>query len=250
MDLSVTSLVISGLAGVLTVLTPCVLPLLPIIISGSSLDRRLWRPLRIILALAVSVITFTLLLKVSTAFWGIPDGVWKGLSGGIILGFGLLMLFPHVWERLSDRSRLKLVAGKLLGRGLERGGVTGDILIGASLGPIFSACGPTYGIIVAEVLPTEFWVGLIYLGVYVTGLALMLCLIALFGHGLSRWLGVFSNPHGWFKRFIAIVFLATGLAIITGLDKKAEAWLIERGFYDPLIQIEEDLIDNNPDNRF
>ncbi|MDQ3065153.1 MAG: cytochrome C biogenesis protein, partial [bacterium] len=86
-------LILSFVAGVLTVAAPCVLPLLPVIIGGALLesdkdkadDRQWLRPLVIAISLAASVITFTLLIKATTALLGVPQIVWQIVSGTIVL---------------------------------------------------------------------------------------------------------------------------------------------------------------------
>lgn len=235
-------LLTSLLAGMLTILAPCVLPLLPVIIGSSTTSKRLAKPLRIILALGVSIFVFTLLLKASTLFIDIPDDFWKWLSGGILLGFGLLTLWPNIWQGLSAKLGLDQSSHKLLGKGLKANSPTGDILIGASLGPVFSSCSPTYGAIVATVLPVSYLTGLIYLVTYIMGLFIPLILIAIFGNKLASKLGALSNPKGWFKRILAIIFIVVGLAIITGFDKQVETWLVERGLYDGIVKLELDLM--------
>src|SRR5688572_24474266 len=96
-------LILSFIAGVLTVAAPCILPLLPVIIGGSLLEsdndkKRQWfRPLVIAISLAVSIILFTLLIKASTALLGVPQIVWQILSGLIVLLLGLNYLWPEAW---------------------------------------------------------------------------------------------------------------------------------------------------------
>jgi len=92
-------LLVCLLAGVLTVLAPCVLPLLPIIIGGSiSGDRQKSRPYIIAAALAGSVIGFTLLLKLSTALIHLSPQVLNAISGGLIIALGAASIFPEAWE--------------------------------------------------------------------------------------------------------------------------------------------------------
>ena len=104
-------------AGVLTTLAPCVLPLLPVIVGGSvapaastsaagvagggtTVAVRTRTPLRRALvitgSLGVSIVIFTLLLRASTALLGIAPEVWSWLSGGIVIALGLAALFRLV----------------------------------------------------------------------------------------------------------------------------------------------------------
>ena len=91
--------ILSYIAGLLTTLAPCVLPLLPIILGGSLSGERKykWRPYIITTSLAVSLILFTILLKASTILIGIDPKVWAVGSGLLVIALGLFMLFPDIW---------------------------------------------------------------------------------------------------------------------------------------------------------
>ena len=67
-------------------------------------------------------------------------------------------------------------------------------------------------------------------------------LISLLGQRFADKLGVLSNPRGWFKRVIGILFLLVGLAIITGVDKDIETKIVNSGFFD-VTKIENQLLD-------
>jgi cytochrome c biogenesis protein CcdA/thiol-disulfide isomerase/thioredoxin len=234
-------LLTSYISGLLTVLAPCVLPLLPIIIGSSVSGNAKWKPLRITLALAFSIIAFTLLLKVSTAFIGIDPLVWKYISGGIVVFFGLITLFPTIWNKISLSLGLSSNSDKLLEKAGEKQGWLGDIAIGAALGPVFASCSPTYGLILATVLPVNFVEGLVYLTVYSLGLATVLLAIAVLGRKLINKLKFAANPNGWFKKVLGIIFILVGLSVITGFDKKVEAFVLDSGFFD-VTKIEQQLL--------
>ncbi|MGH7196336.1 MAG: cytochrome c biogenesis CcdA family protein [Candidatus Saccharimonadales bacterium] len=235
-------LIFSFLAGALTVLAPCILPLLPIVVGGAAVsEERNWRkPFVITGSLAVSVVAFTLLLKASTALLGIPAYVWQIVSGVIIVLLGLAFLIPGIWERIG--ARLNLTSSKLLGQAGRKKGLGGEILTGAALGPVFSSCSPTYAFVVASILPASFAVGLGYLAAYAIGLSLVLLLIAILGQQLVTKLQWAANPKGWFRRALGIIFIAVGIFVATGLDKQVQAYLVEQGIYDPISQFEQSLL--------
>lgn len=238
------SLLLSLAAGVLTVAAPCVLPVLPVVVGGAIVrgggERRArWRPYVIAASLAASVVVFTLLLKATTALLGIPPQVWQLVSGGVIVLLGVDLLFPALWDRLSTALGLQARSGALLDRSVTRQSVTGDILTGAALGPVFSSCSPTYALIVAAVLPVSFAEGMLYVVAYAVGLAGMLLLIALLGRGLVRRLGWLADPSGWFRRTIGAIFVLVGIAVITGFDRQLQTWILDAGFYDPIAGLEE-----------
>ena len=239
-------LLISFIAGILTVLAPCILPLLPVIIGHSITDttpsrRRLFV---VVTSLGISVILFTLLLKASSLLIDIPQDFWKWISGGIIFLFGLTMVFPNLWEKFSFANTLSIKSNKVLTKGYQKNSVWGDVIIGASLGPIFSACSPTYFVILATVLPVSLFLGIIYLFTYVLGLSLALIVVALLGERIMTKVGKVSDPRGWFKKIFGVIFILVAIAIISGYDKKLQISLLDAGFLD-VTKIEQILLEKN-----
>jgi cytochrome c biogenesis protein CcdA len=241
-----TLLVLSFMAGVLTVAAPCILPLLPVIVGGSitagNTQKRIWyRPLVITGSLAASVIIFTLLLKATTTLLGVPQSFWNAVAGTIVLIFGVTLLFPLFWEKLMVATQLNLKTNQLMGASYKKQGVARDILLGASLGPVFSSCSPTYALIVAAVLPVSFATGIAYLFAYAIGLAAVLLLVAVAGQSVVGKLGWLSNPNGWFRRIVGVLFVIVGIAVIFGLDRDFQAFVLEQGWYDPILEFEQRL---------
>lgn len=227
-----TFFIISFLAGALTVLAPCILPLLPVVVGASAAGRSKATPYVVVGSLALSIIVFTYLLKASTAFIMVPPEVWTYLSGGILMFFGLTLIFPALWEHIPGVSKLSRESNMLVGSGYQKKTLIGDILVGAGLGPVFSTCSPTYFVILASVLPASFLLGTIYLLGYVLGLSLVLLLIALVGERLTARLAGLSDAHGWFKRTLGVLFILLGLAIAVGLEKRVETSILNSGFFD------------------
>ncbi len=241
-----TFLVISFVAGVLTILAPCILPLLPVIVGGSlDGDKASKKKAFVItLSLGVSVIAFTLLIKASTLLINIPQDFWKWVSGGIIFVFGLTTLFPALWERLSFMAGISRKSNQVLAQGHKKKSVWGDVIVGASLGPIFSACSPTYFVILATVLPAQPFVGFLYLFTYTLGLCFALLFVAFIGQHVMTKLHIVADPRGWFKRTLGVIFILVSIAIITGYDKKLQASLLDAGFFD-ITKIEETLLEKS-----
>lgn len=227
-------LLLSFIAGILTVLAPCVLPILPVILGGSAADStNKRRPLVIIGSLAVSVFAFTLLLKVSTALIAIPQSVWSYISAVILLAFGLTLVFPEGWAKLLLKIPGHGKPDAWLSKGYShKGALLGDILIGAALGPIFTTCSPTFFVILATVLPQSIPAGLANLAAYVIGLALILLFIARLGQKLISRLEWAANPYGWFKKTLGLIFIILAIMIATGIEKKIETVILEKGFLD------------------
>lgn len=227
-----TLLVISFIAGVLTVLAPCILPLLPVVIGSSASGRSKATPYIVVGSLAVSIILFTYLLKASTLFIDIPQSFWAYISGGILVLFGMTLVFPGLWEKLPVVGKLSVGSNKVLGAGHQKKSFWGDVMVGAALGPVFSTCSPTYFVILASVLPASFLLGTAYLLAYVLGLSLVLLLIALLGEKFASKLAGFSDPNGKFKKVLGGLFVVLGLLIVFGIEKQIEAALLDSGYFD------------------
>ncbi len=241
------------LAGVLTTLAPCVLPLLPVIVGGSMAGamndegdqgvsvagtvtaRRVRRRIRseavtraliITASLGLSILVFTLALKATTALIGIPPQAWQWVSGGILMALGIVGAFPDLWERISARFGLQARTATRLGSARQRGGVAGQVLTGAALGPVFTSCSPLYGYVIVTVLPAEPARGLVLLGAYIVGLCATLLVIALAGQRVVARFGWAADSHGWFRRSLGVVFIVIGVLVATGWMRTIEAWLV------------------------
>lgn len=216
-------------AGIFTVFAPCVFVLLPVIVGGSISgdvhDKR--RPFFIVAGAAVSLFVFTLLLKATTLFIAVPPAVITGISGGIIIMLGLVLLFPNLYDRILITLNIQAKSQQLLGSGNGKGPVIGALITGAALGPVFSSCSPVYAYILASVLPVDFAVAMVYMIAYIAGLSAMLLLIGFLGQRIVHKLKWASDPRGWFTRAVAIMFLIVGLLIITGYDKKFQTFIAE-----------------------
>jgi cytochrome c biogenesis protein CcdA/thiol-disulfide isomerase/thioredoxin len=237
-------LITSFISGILTVLAPCVLPLLPIIIGGSVGSKGKYKPYIIIASLAVSLVLFTILLKASTLLIDIDPSFWKYISGGLVSIFGLIYLFPDVWTQISVRLGFSKNSDQLLEKASEKDGILGAVLLGGALGPVFASCSPTYSLIIATILPVNFFEGLIYIVVYILGLSLVMLGIALLGRKLTKKLTKVADPKSWFKKTLGILFLIVGISIITGFDKKVEAAILDSGYFD-ITKTEQSILEKN-----
>lgn len=240
-------------AGVLTTLAPCVLPLLPVIVGRTALpqleplsvpvsasraralnatatERAVLvpsRPLVITVALGGSVIVFTLLLKATTTLIGVPREFWQVISGGMLIAIGFVQLRPGLWDAASMRLSLGARAGTRLSIARRRGGLLGDVMTGAALGPVFSSCSPLYAYLVVTALPATPVYGMVLLFSYVLGLCATLLAIALLGRRAVNRLRWAANPDGRFRRGLGLVLVTVGLLILTGGDHALQAWMIE-----------------------
>lgn len=226
-----TALAAATLAGALTVLAPCALSLLPVIVGGAVTGatdlRAVRRAVVITLSLAGSVAAFTLLLKASTALIDVPTSVWRWISGGLLIALGLAELLPDVWSRIATATGLGGRSAEGLAAAHRRGGLIGAVLIGVALGPVFTSCSPLYAYVVVTVLPAEPVRGLGLLTAYVVGLAAVLLAVALLGQRAVRRLRWAADPRASWRRVLGALFVVIGVLVLTGLMQDVEAWVLE-----------------------
>jgi len=227
MEVALPSTGLVFLAGVLTVATPCVIPILPPMLAGSVGSRL--RPLAIVAGMAV---TFTLMGGIFSAL-----GIAAGSSGGVlryaaiafIMAFGAVM----VNERLN-RSFVLLTSslvGKLsshLPMEGSRESFSGAFVLGLLLGIVWIPCvGPVLGAVLSYVtLGGDVLQGSFMLLTYSVGLGIPMLAIAYGGKGASSRMEWFREHSGKVEKFAGWVIILTGIAMLLGLDKYIQAKLL------------------------
>jgi len=238
-----TLLIVSFLAWILTILAPCVLPLLPVILwAGAADTENKWKPYIIITSLWFSIIIFSLLLKASTIFIWVDPIVWKLFSWIILILFWAITIFPNLWKDISTKLWFSNKSNQNLWKSAEKKGIIWSVMVWLSLWPVFSSCSPTYAVILAIILPISFLTGLLNLFAYVLWLGLILLLIALLGQKFISKMKWASLPNWKFKKILWILFLVIWFAIISGYDKVVEAKILDSGYFDVTV-IEQKILD-------
>ncbi len=239
-------LITSFLAGIITVLTPCVLPLLPVVLGSSIQTKNRSRPYIITISLTLSVIIFTLLLKATSTFFFISEDVWRFFSAVIIIGLGITILFPDLWTWISVKIGLEKSSSSFINKVGKREDFIGSVLTGVALGPIFSSCSPTYAYVVFTVLPKNFFEGFTNLIAYSIGLGLIMLLVSIFGQSLITKLKWAINPNGIFRKILGIIFIALGVLILFKIDKIIQTTILESTFIEPFdfTKVDQNILDN------
>ena len=243
-----TLLLVSFIAGILTIFAPCLFPLLPVIIGG-SLDNKGGNGLRgaliVIGSLVVSIVLFTLLIKFSSDLLGISRDFWVSFSAVLIILVGIFFLYENAWHKVPFVNKIFSKSNQFIGSGAQKGGTVGKIVIGASLAPAFSSCSPTYFLILATILPANFFQGVTYLFAYSVGLGAVLLLVALLGQVFTEKLEFFAGQK--FKKIMGIILIVIGLLLFTGLYRNVESFILDLGVFNTYL-IEERLIEDLGDS--
>ncbi|WP_417587682.1 cytochrome c biogenesis CcdA family protein [Pararhodobacter oceanensis] len=226
-------LVFGFLAGVLTLLNPCVLPVLPIVLASSlSADRR--GPLYLTAGMAVSFVAIGLALARLGPALGITPETVEAASALVMVGFGLVLLVPALNTRFATAtaglaSRADSGISRLDQAG-QRSGPLGMALGGMLLGAVWSPCiGPTLGGAIALAASGEgLGQAAAVMVAFAAGVSLVMLALAYGARGaLQRrqaWLrGIASKA----KPVLGVTFVLVGLGLWFGVFRLLDAWAIE-----------------------
>jgi len=213
------------LAGIVTILSPCILPVLPVVLSGGiSGGKR--RPLGIVAGFIASFTFFTLFLTSIVRATGISPDVLRSVSVVIIITFGLSLLIPKLQAFIEQF--LSRVSG--LAKRTERSDFVGGIFIGASLGLIWTPCvGPILASVISlaltgSVTTTAFFITL----AYSIGTAIPMLAIVWGGRQLLQKVPWLVASTGKIQKTFGVLMILTALAIATNQDRKFQAFILEK----------------------
>ena len=229
MELSAASVGFGFLAGLLSTLSPCVLPLLPMVLGPATAAHRLGLP-----ALAAGLATSFVAVGLFVATIGFSiglDGEWFRTASAAMLGLmGIVLLSTGLQNRLAAAGGGVSNAGhRLIGR-LQPDGLGGQFVLGLLLGAVWSPCvGPTLG--AASVLAAQgqslFAVAAVMLA-FGVGAALPLLLVGLLSReAVKRWRGAMLRAGKSGKSLLGAAALLVSLLILTGADHRIEAFILD-----------------------
>jgi cytochrome c-type biogenesis protein len=226
--MSFGALALAFAAGVLSILSPCVLPILPIVLGAAGSEHR-WGPAALAMGLAVSFVAVGLFVATVGYSIGLDSELFRNVAAALMIAVGVILLVPRFQERLAlAGAALATWSDRHFGA-LQQGGLSGQILIGLLLGAVWSPCvGPTLG--AASILAAQ---GRDLGGVAATMLAFGLGAalpLAAFGflsrEALLRWRTHLISGGAHVRMLFAIVLVAIGVMVLTGLDKSIETFAV------------------------
>ena len=223
-----SSLALSLLAGSLTTLSPCVFPLLPLVLGGAVQGNRL-APLAMRLGMALSFACIGMLVGALGPALGIDPEHIRQTGGWLLLAFGLVMLIPVLNERFNTWLLPLASQANAAGSRLDQGSLGGALLLGALLGLIWSPCSGPLLASALTLVASEGGVlhGGLILGLFGTGAAIPLVAVAYASRsGFNRARGWVLSHIDMLKTGFGLLILLVGLAILSGADKWLEARIL------------------------
>ena len=211
------------LSGIATILSPCILPVLPIILSGSIGGKR--KPIGVVAGFVFSFSIFTLILSTLVQALSIPPDTLRVVAIAVIIGFGSVLVIPPLQQKFE------LLASRMVSRkqGRQRSGFGGGLLVGASLGMLWTPCvGPIMASVISLAVSRQVDGGsVIIVLAYSAGTAVPMLAVMLGGRKLlNRFPGLTAST-GKIQRIFGIIMIAAGISIGFGLDRRFQAFVLD-----------------------
>jgi cytochrome c biogenesis protein CcdA/thiol-disulfide isomerase/thioredoxin len=214
------------LAGIATIFAPCILPVLPVVLSaGISGGKQ--RPLGIVAGLVASFTFFTLSLSWLTRHLGISPDALRLFAISVILIFGVMLLIPkllvtfEVW--LSKRI-------PQVNADSTRGDFLGGILIGISLGLVWTPCvGPIVASVISLAASSTVTLTSVFItAAYALGTSVPLLVLIYGGQGMLRRLRSANKAIPKIQMVFGAIMVLTAIAMLFGLDRTLQTSLLAK----------------------
>ncbi len=228
MALYATQLGLSWLAGGLTTLSPCVFPLLPLVLGGALQGNR-WAPAFMGVGMALSFALMGMGLGWLGPLLGIDTEHIRFVGGALLLLLGLVMWLPAASAQFAVWMQPLATRANRMSNHFNTESNMGSLGLGAVLGLVWTPCS---GPLLASALTLAaseggVWQGGVLLGAFGLGAATPLVAVAYASRrGIQTsqaWVLRFSDR---LKKGFGLLIALTGLAILTGFDKRLEGWVL------------------------
>lgn len=213
------------IGGLVTILSPCILPLLPIILSSSAQTGKK-RPLGIITGFVLSFTFFTLFLSSIVRATELSAELLRSIAVLTILSFGLIMVIPPLekwWEKISSNIIIFKNSG-------AKDGFMGGIYVGLSLGLVWTPCvGPILAsIITLAATATITLSALLITLAYSIGTAIPMLAIIYLSRYAQIALPVLKKNSSNIQRIFGVLMILTSFLIYFGYDRKFQSFILEK----------------------
>jgi cytochrome c biogenesis protein CcdA/thiol-disulfide isomerase/thioredoxin len=214
------------LAGVVTILSPCILPILPIVLS-SSLATGKSRPWGIVTGFVLSFTFFTLVLSSLVHATGISPDLLRNVAVAVILFFGVSLLIPQTQLLLE---RLLSVVSRLMPKQGQEKGFLGGVLIGLSLGLLWTPCvGPILASVITLAVTSQVNAAAVFITLaYAVGTALPMFMIIVSGGNILKKVPWLARNTSRIQQVFGAVMILTALALFLNIDRQFQTWVVNR----------------------
>ncbi len=222
---------LSFIAGLLTTLSPCVLPILPLVLAGAT-AKSPYGPLALVAGLVLTATSMALLLSGVGFLIGIDTAMLRLVGAAMLVLTGAVILLVPL-QRLLARATGPLANWANVGATRRTGdsGVSGQFILGALTGVIWTPCiGPAVGAAAALVLQSQTALsGALQLALFSLGAGFPMMLLAYGARaGILRRRSTLSSAAAILRPLMGGLLIFMGGAALTGFDHRIENWLLMR----------------------
>ena len=216
------------LAGILSVLSPCVMPLLPLVLGAAASEHKLG-PAALATGLAISFVAIGLFVATVGFAIGLDGDVFRKVAAVLLLLVGIVLMVPVAQVRLATAAGPMSNWTEQRFGGFSTKGLWGQFGVGLLLGAVWSPCvGPTLG--AASVLAAQgkdLAAVAITMFLFGVGAALPMLLLGMLSREvLMRWRDRMIELGKGAKAALGLVLVLVAIAILTGFDKTLETALV------------------------
>ncbi|SNQ59993.1 cytochrome c biogenesis CcdA family protein [Candidatus Methanoperedens nitratireducens] len=217
------------IAGMATVITPCVLPVLPAVLSGSVGSRL--RPVAIVTGMSFTFTLMGVLISAVASFTFFSEYL-RWFSILFIMGMGAVLFdedinraYTNITSSIMNFGRQNASFLGSLQSKAPKEGLLGGLMLGMSLGILWIPCvGPILGAVFAFVAESsastgDLLHGTVLLLVYSLGVSIPMLIIAYSGKSISGHVSWFVKKGAFLKKLSGLVLILVGLMMIFGIDK-------------------------------
>lgn len=216
-------------AGLLTLINPCVLPLLPLIAAG-AVARHPLGPLAMALGMGASFTAAGMLVFWLTRAVGLQQEDISYFTGWLMLGFGLILIVPAATAQFSRMAGAVAGGSSQVIVGVESKGLGGEALAGALLGLAWSPCiGPTLGAAIGFAAQGENLIYAFGIMLFFSAGAATIMLVLAYGARqlITGRKQALSHIAPYAKTILGVGLVVVGIAMIFHLDRLAEGWALQ-----------------------
>ena len=222
-------MLLAFIAGILSILSPCVLPLVPIVLAAAVTQHRL-APLALAAGVALSFTAIGLFVATIGFSIGLDMTVFRTAAAILLIVVGVVLLTPSLQLQFATAAGPVSNWTQTRFSGFSTSGISGQFGVGLLLGAIWTPCvGPTLG--AASIMAARGEnLGMVALTMLAFGIgtALPLLLLAtLSREALMRWRGRMLNAAGVLKMALGALLIGAGIMSLTGFDRLVQTALLQ-----------------------
>ncbi|MBK8007090.1 MAG: sulfite exporter TauE/SafE family protein [Rhizobiales bacterium] len=223
-----TALFLAFFAGTLTVINPCILPLLPIVVAAAFANGKLGTA-ALLLGLVAGFATLGVIVNATGALFGVSETVLRNVVAVLLLLFAAVLLIPALERRFSNMVAPVGAAGANLAARAGNYGIAGQFAVGILLGAVWAPCsGPSVGAALSLAVEAGgYLAAAARMTAFALGAALVLFLVAIGARSLATRGGGVVKVAPFAKKIAGGAFLLVAVLMLSGLDKRVEAGLLD-----------------------